>query len=135
MRDNDINCELRCGRGCGRSLRVLNDALAGLCASARGAGVVILAALACFLLPGSLLATDWNLSATFQDEGTLTGTFTLINSTVSNWNIVASSGSNMPALTFTPSNSTASYSTDGSDFCAGPCLQFVSNQEFGSSSS
>src|SRR5580704_5260112 len=133
MPDHGTDNELSSVRRSGGAFSILDYALGGMYLRARRAGVVVLAALACLLLPGSLLATDWNLSATFEDDGSLTGTFALNNGTVSNWNIVASTGSSMPAFTFTPSNSTAAYSPNGLSECTGPCLQFISNQQFGDS--
>ena len=97
---------------------------------ARSIGLV---ALLCFLLPGSLLATDWTLTATFTDGGTANGSFTInSDNTVTAWNIVVSSYSNysIPAFTYTPQNSSANYNTDGGSNCTGPCLQFISTQTF-----
>jgi uncharacterized protein (TIGR03437 family) len=74
----------------------------------------------------------WALSATFADGGTLTGPFgiDLADGTIGNWNIVASAGSILAAFTYTPANSTANYSPEGSSGCPGPCVSFTSNQQF-----
>jgi uncharacterized protein (TIGR03437 family) len=128
MHDNDAVCGFGFSRRFISVIRLLAGVAASMFVHARA--TVMAAALFCLVLPGSLAATDWTLVATFADNGTLTGTFALNNGTVSNWNVVASSGSGLPAFTYTPSNSTASYTTDSTEFCTGPCLTFVSNQLF-----
>jgi len=77
--------------------------------------------------PGS-----WTISANFADGGTLTGSFVVdpLTSAVSTWNLVTTTGSTLAGFTYTPSSSSASYSTASSNVCAPPCLQFISNQTF-----
>jgi uncharacterized protein (TIGR03437 family) len=75
----------------------------------------------------------WTLyNATFNDGGTATGYFVFDadTDTFSNWNIVASAGSTLPAFTYTPATSTVKYVPNGDISCAGPCIEFASNQQF-----
>ncbi len=72
----------------------------------------------------------WTLSnATFNDGGTVTGSFVYNaeSGAVSNWNIVTTAGSTLPAFTYTPSNSTAYGGLTAVD-CN--CIQFTSNELF-----
>jgi uncharacterized protein (TIGR03437 family) len=73
----------------------------------------------------------WNFSnATFNDGGTATGYFVFDSDAgaISNWNIVTSAGSTLPAFTYTPANSTAGVTPSAG--CPAPCASFASNQTF-----
>lgn len=75
----------------------------------------------------------WTLSnVTFNDGGTLNGTFVFDadTGTVSNWNFTASSGSTLGAFTWNSSVSSGSYVAGGDVTCAGPCLEFSSFATF-----
>ncbi len=82
--------------------------------------------------------TTWTMSGTFNDGGTLSGTFMLNPSanTVTNWNLVATTGTSLVGFTWNPSDSSATYSVTGDpQTCPGPCVSFTSNQQFSTNGS
>lgn len=89
------------------------------------------------MLLGAALASaapvTWTMSgARFADGGTFTGTFTIDadSGVVSSWNFVAGAGSTLGAFTWTPSDSSASYTAAAGQGCGGPCIAFFSNDTF-----
>ena len=73
----------------------------------------------------------WTAAGTFDDGGTLSGSFNYGSGAVSLWNVTTSSGRTLTSpFTFTPSNSTAHYFSEGSGSCTGICIVFTSNQQF-----
>ena len=89
-------------------------------------GVLALNAAPLFCVPITWTFTN----AVFNDGGTAVGYFVYDAdaSAITNWNIVTSAGSTLPAFTYTPATSTAG--TSPSAGCPAPCISFGSNQQF-----